>query len=146
MDLFMRLIDGFETTRRLREIPTLQHIVIIAISAGAYTSIRRKSLEAGCDDFLSKPFQLATLLECLHTHLNLTWMYQHEEASIFTDHPEQRESIVLPPQNLLDELEKYARIGYVSGVDACLDKIQQLESTICAICHSNKPPCREFSL
>lgn len=127
MDVFMRTCDGFEATRRIREIPDLQDVKIIAISAGTYRTVRAKSLEAGCNDFLSKPFELDGLLDRLRTHLDLTWIYQHEDMPLPGDRHEQAETIIMPPQELIDELEKCARIGYVTGFEVCLDKIRQVD-------------------
>ena len=55
-------IDGWETTRRIKANPLTAHLPIIALTASAFESDRRKSLDAGCCDFDTKPVDLKRLL------------------------------------------------------------------------------------
>jgi len=71
MDVRMPVLDGLEATRRIRTIPELKGIVVIAISASAYEQNREQCLAAGVDDFLAKPFREENLLELLRIHLSL---------------------------------------------------------------------------
>ncbi len=70
MDCQMPVLNGFDATRALREIeranPQLRRVRIIAMTANAMTGDRERCLEAGMDDYLSKPVdpaRLAALLE-----------------------------------------------------------------------------------
>jgi CheY-like chemotaxis protein len=62
MDLSLPVIDGWEATRRLKAASETRHIPVIALTAHAMTGDREKALEAGCDDFDTKPVQMARLL------------------------------------------------------------------------------------
>jgi CheY-like chemotaxis protein len=62
MDLSLPVIDGWEATRRLKAASETRHIPVIALTAHAMTGDREKALEAGCDDFDTKPLDLARLL------------------------------------------------------------------------------------
>jgi len=81
MDLMMPELDGYETTRRLRQIPALKEVIVIAISAGAFYHHKQASLKAGCNDFITKPIHVDSLLECLRIHLGLAWNYERPEVT-----------------------------------------------------------------
>lgn len=56
-------MDGWEATSRLKQAPETKHIPIIALTSHAMVGEREKALAAGCDDFDTKPVELARLLE-----------------------------------------------------------------------------------
>jgi CheY-like chemotaxis protein len=62
MDIGLPGIDGLETTQRLKAAPATAHIPIMALTAHAMDEDRESALAAGCDDFDTKPIELARLL------------------------------------------------------------------------------------
>ena len=62
MDLSLPVIDGWEAARRLKSAPDTGAIPIIALSAHAMTGDRERALAAGCDDYDTKPVDLAGLM------------------------------------------------------------------------------------
>jgi two-component system cell cycle response regulator DivK len=62
MDLSLPVIDGWEAARRIRTDPAGATMPIIALSAHALSGDREKAKQAGCDDYHSKPVDLAELL------------------------------------------------------------------------------------
>ena len=63
MDLSLPVMDGWESTRRLKADPLTKSIPVIALTAHAMPGDREKSLEAGCDDFETKPVEFQRLLD-----------------------------------------------------------------------------------
>lgn len=62
MDMSLPVIDGWEATKQLKADPETKNIPIIALTAHAMDSDRQKAIGAGCDDFDTKPVELARLL------------------------------------------------------------------------------------
>jgi two-component system cell cycle response regulator DivK len=62
MDMSLPGLDGWEASRQLKTMPETRNIPIIALTAHAMAGDREKAIAAGCDDFDTKPVDLARLL------------------------------------------------------------------------------------
>ena len=62
MDMSLPVIDGWEATRRIKADPPTAAVPVIALTAHAMAGDREKALEAGCDDYDSKPVEFPRLL------------------------------------------------------------------------------------
>ncbi len=62
MDISLPFVDGWNATRQLKAAASTRHIPVIALTAHASPDDRDKSLDAGCDDFETKPVNFAQLL------------------------------------------------------------------------------------
>jgi CheY-like chemotaxis protein len=69
MDMSLPVLDGWEAARRLKAAPETQSIPIIALTAHAMVGDREKAIEAGCDDYDTKPVEFQRLLEKIETIL-----------------------------------------------------------------------------
>ena len=63
MDMSLPIMDGWEATRKIKASPGTGTIPVIALTAHAMAKDRDKALEAGCDDYDTKPVELTRLLE-----------------------------------------------------------------------------------
>jgi two-component system cell cycle response regulator DivK len=70
MDLSLPVIDGWEATRQIKANPATQSIPVIALTAHAMSGDEEKALQAGCDDYDTKPVNFQRLLGKIETLLN----------------------------------------------------------------------------
>ena len=69
MDMSLPILDGWEATRRLKADSQTQAIPVIALTAHAMSGDREKAMEAGANDYDTKPIELPRLLEKIQTLL-----------------------------------------------------------------------------
>ncbi len=69
MDLSLPVMDGWEATRHLKADEATRNIPVIALTAHAMQGDEQKALEAGCDDYDTKPVNFSRLLEKINKYL-----------------------------------------------------------------------------
>jgi two-component system, cell cycle response regulator DivK len=69
MDMSLPVIDGWEATRRIKANDATRRIPVIALTAHAMAGDREKAIEAGCDDYDTKPVEITRLLGKIATLL-----------------------------------------------------------------------------
>jgi two-component system, cell cycle response regulator DivK len=70
MDIQLPIMDGYTATRRIKADPALQSIKIIAVTSYALNGEEKKAREAGCDDYVPKPFSPRQLLAKIRQYLS----------------------------------------------------------------------------
>jgi CheY-like chemotaxis protein/nitrogen-specific signal transduction histidine kinase len=75
MDLLMPRMDGFESTRKIKQSERGRTTPIIAVTASTFEEDRRRALDGNMDDFVGKPFHDAEILEILRDHLQVEYIY-----------------------------------------------------------------------
>jgi two-component system cell cycle response regulator DivK len=80
MDVLMPVMDGFETTRHLRELAKTREVPIICVSAKSSGGDERSGLAAGCDFYLSKPYRARQLLNVITDVLKKRGVLAPEET------------------------------------------------------------------
>ena len=71
MDIQLPVMDGYEAARRIKSDPALRHIPIIAVTSYALSGDEAKTLAAGCDGYVAKPFSPRHLLAKIREFLAL---------------------------------------------------------------------------
>jgi two-component system cell cycle response regulator DivK len=69
MDINMPGVDGYTLTTRIKTMPGLQYVPIIALTANVMRGDREKSLEAGCDGYIQKPIDIDTISQYIERYL-----------------------------------------------------------------------------
>ena len=109
MDVMMPVIDGNETTRRIRRMPAWRRVPVIAVTAGASPEDEARCREAGADAFIAKPVEHDVVLQAIGTQLALTWI---TGRPVPETPPEVDEAaLVAPPAEEIEVLWQLVRIG-----------------------------------
>ncbi len=90
MDMRMPVMDGYETSRRIKATLKGQATAIIALTASAFEEERKIVLSAGCDDFVRKPFRESEIFEMMEKHIGAKFVY--EEDKEFSEGAEYRKA------------------------------------------------------
>ena len=132
-DLLMPVMDGYAFLNHIRQSQTFQSIPMIVSSASVSTMDQQRALDAGGDDFLSKPVQAEELFKLLQKHLQIEWVYQsfapiNQQTSplIHTqqvDAPISAEKMMVPAVTDLNQLLQLAQQGR-------LNKLAQVAQTL----------------
>ncbi|MEI2582681.1 ATP-binding protein [Scytonema sp. PRP1] len=131
LDLVMPVMDGFEATRRLRMMPELEGVVVIAISASVFDFDHQQSREVGCDGFLPKPVREADLLEKVRVHLGLEWVYEEIDTKVQLSSENSglssQDSLVVPPAQEVASLLDLAMRGDLKGIIQETTRLEELD-------------------
>ncbi len=72
MDINLPELDGYEVTARMKQLPRISHVPIIAVTANVMKGDREKTLAAGCDGYIQKPIDIDLLPEQIERFLKRT--------------------------------------------------------------------------
>ena len=118
MDLMMPVLDGFETTLRMRRSPNLAQVKIVVMTADAAIDAEKLKTDIGCDAVLAKPVRVGRLLDQLGRQLRLEWIFKGAEIMDSTETP-----IAVPPSADLEKLRNLAGIGAYTEI---LEELSEL--------------------
>jgi signal transduction histidine kinase/DNA-binding NarL/FixJ family response regulator len=135
MDIRMPLMDGLEATRHIKKTDTGKSTTVVALTAHALEEERKHILEAGCDDFVRKPFREQKIFEVMAKHLGVKYVYERmEETAPVTVLPSAQdaaaptvlvnaEQLADLPEDLQGELEQSLLHIDRKAVQDAIDKI-----------------------
>ncbi|MEG4347013.1 PAS domain S-box protein [Microcoleus sp. A003_D6] len=128
MDLRMPIVDGYTATKRIREHPNGQETVIIALTASVFEEDREKVLMAGCDDFISKPFQERLVFDKLAQHLGVEYIY-----TVVGKNPQKLGVDTLSPEDIAvmssEWLEEMFEAAYEIDTEVMNELIKQIPAS-----------------
>jgi signal transduction histidine kinase/DNA-binding NarL/FixJ family response regulator len=119
-DLLMPVMDGYQFLQQIRQSEILKALPVIVSSASVSSMDQQQSLDAGGDDFLTKPVHTDDLFPLLRNYLQLTWIYQPTvsgDEPMPSSIPESQNSLtatiplVMPPSADLEQLLQLAQQG-----------------------------------
>lgn len=119
-DILMPVMDGFQFLQEIRNSEILKTLPVIVSSASVSSMDQQQSLDAGGDDFLTKPVQADDLFQMLRNHLQLTWIYQSTDScsepmlastSELSSYPPPTKPFVIPSSQDLEQLLQLAQQG-----------------------------------
>ena len=122
MDKVMPVMDGIESTKKIRETQIGKNIVIVCVSANVFENEREKVLSAGVDAFLAKPFKNHDLFDLLEKLLDIEVEYEVEQTNV-TDASDRSSELESLMQLSIDDLES---LKAVSQKDEMLKQISKL--------------------
>ena len=100
LDIVMPTMDGYETCRRLREIPHLQNVPILFMSALGELKSKTDGFDAGGVDYLTKPLEMAEVLARVEVHLKLKTLVDTQKT-LLAELSEERDRTDLLLHNIL---------------------------------------------
>ena len=123
MDIRMPIMDGYQATKQIKELPGSKDTVIIALTASAFKEERGKIIEHGGDDFVRKPWKENELFEMMEKHLGVTFVYEEDEdlkpsardEGLSEDELVKRLSSL--PSDELNKLKKAAGLGDIEMLE-----------------------------
>ncbi|WP_373537895.1 response regulator [Microcoleus sp.] len=154
MDLLMPVMDGWEATKLLRQLPELKDAVILALSASVYEITRQESILAGCNDFLTKPIQTNELLELLRLHLRLEWIYEDgtgtkkrkAQTPKISSEIAADSTIVSPSSESILVLLRLAAMGDIEAILEEIAKLEHSDPTLAPFVHHLRQLTKGFQL
>ncbi|HMC15911.1 MAG TPA: ATP-binding protein, partial [Albitalea sp.] len=124
-DIVMPVLDGLQATARLRRLPQLAGVPVLAVSANASGSDEHKSLAAGADAFLAKPIAVDQLLWRIGELLKLNWIEASRGVAERDPAP-----LVAPANEELETLYRLAKIGNMRSIREQAERLVELDARL----------------
>lgn len=123
MDLRLPVLDGLSATRLIKQLETPP--VVIALTANAFDEDRDLALQAGCDDFVHKPYREASIFEKMALHLEVQYQYQEKELLKSTIPTLNVEQLAQMPRSWLVQLHQATNNLDQHMVELLLDELDE---------------------
>ncbi|MGD1994088.1 MAG: two-component regulator propeller domain-containing protein [Anaerolineae bacterium] len=128
MDMRMPVMNGYETTRRIKSTAKGQDTVIIALTASAMKEDRAAIMAGGCDDFIRKPFREEELFDALTKHLGVRFLCEEPVSAAPETYDLSDASLAAVmsnlPADLVRRLERATNQGDLAHIAGLIDEIR----------------------
>ncbi|MGK7927900.1 MAG: ATP-binding protein [Spirulina sp.] len=135
MDMRMPVMDGYEATQKIKASTKGQATAIIALTASVLEEEKAVTLSAGCDSFMRKPFREEDILEAMHEHIGVRYIYEASKAS----EPKREQEILTPeamttlPEDWQGELKEAIINSDRQAMKGILEKIAQKQEELAEV-------------
>ncbi|MBD2175849.1 PAS domain S-box protein [Pseudanabaena sp. FACHB-1998] len=152
LDMVMPELDGHETTKQLRQLPMFEQTAIVMVSASAFNQDRDRSLEAGCNAFISKPVNPDNLFFTMRSLLNLEWIYENSDRPLSlskfgeTDAKAIALPVIAPPRCTLEKLMQLTRMGDILAIQDEVILLQHNDPTLIPFANQVLDYARDFQI
>lgn len=147
-DLVMPVKTGLEAVKEIRQIPALQNVIIIAISANVLDRNRQQSQIVGCDSFLPKPVEEPKLLSLLQKYLQLDWIYEEidelDSSDLLTREAAALQTLIVPPTEEMEILYKLAMLGSMKKIRERAIYLEELDEQYAPLAGKLKDLSQDF--
>ncbi|NEP41516.1 MAG: response regulator, partial [Okeania sp. SIO2H7] len=108
MDIRMPVMDGYEATQEIKSAPEDKTCAVVAVTASVFEEEKAAVFEAGCDDFIRKPFKDGDIFDAIERHLGVEFVYEEEIASSVESEEEvlTPEALATVPPELLTAMKE----------------------------------------
>ena len=126
MDMRMPVMDGYEATKQIRNLPGGDDVKIVAITASAFREQHSQMIDAGCDSVMPKPFQTHEVFDAMAEHLGVRYIYEDEiEANKrqAVNNNLSAEKLAELPEDQRKALKETTQTLDLSAINAIIDQI-----------------------
>ncbi len=118
----MPVMNGFDAVAQIRSTPEIAQTVVVGASASVFRDDQWKSIEAGMNEFLSKPIMMDELVEVLSKTVHPNWIYldghaESAEEELTNETQVAKPDMTRPDQAALDQMREWLEIGDLDRIE-----------------------------
>ncbi|CAG1023117.1 two-component system, sensor histidine kinase and response regulator [Patescibacteria group bacterium] len=130
MDMRMPVMDGYQATAKIRQLPNGNTVKIVAITASAFREQHDDIINSGCDAIVHKPFQSADIFNLLHRLLNMQFIYGTTNTPNIAISKYALEQLHTLPLTLREQLHEATEKLDTEEIESIIQKIHPINPDI----------------
>ena len=126
MDIRMPIMNGLEATQEIRKDPLINGTVVIAVTASVFPEFQEQFTDAGCDDFIGKPFKAFDVFKKIEKNLGVKFIESPTEVSTVDENISQNNSEISQEEmdQYIARISDAAEIGDISDLAAAANELK----------------------